>query len=63
MLTLSAQYKFTLDDVLQEWSEEEKSKFKYEDDKGRYRLIGRFLKDSPIINSKSTINIFKRLTN
>jgi len=41
-------FKFNFDDVLQEWSEEGKAKFKYEDEKGKYRLIGRFLKDSPI---------------
>ena len=46
--TKSDNYTFNFDDVLQEWSEEGKAKFKYEDEKGRYRLIGRFLKDSPI---------------
>ena len=46
--TKSDHYTFNFDDVLQEWSEEGKAKFKYEDEKGRYRLIGRFLKDSPI---------------
>ena len=30
------------------WDEKGKAKFRYEDEKGRYRLIGRFLKDSPI---------------
>ena len=46
--TKSDHYTFNFDDVLQEWSEEGKAKFKYEDEKGRYRLIGRFLKNSPI---------------
>lgn len=39
---------FNWDEVLDEWDEKSKSKFKYQDEKGRYRLIGRFLKDSPI---------------
>jgi site-specific DNA-methyltransferase (adenine-specific) len=34
--------------VLDEWSESGKAKFRHEDEKGRYRLIGRFLKESPI---------------
>jgi site-specific DNA-methyltransferase (adenine-specific) len=41
-------YTFNFDAVLDEWSEKGKAKFRYEDEKGRYRLIGRFLKDSPI---------------
>lgn len=44
----SSDYVFNWDQVLIEWGEEGKAKFKYQDDKGRYRLIGRFLKDSPI---------------
>jgi DNA modification methylase len=39
---------FNWDKVLDAWDEESKAKFKYEDEKGKYRLIGRFLKDSPI---------------
>lgn len=39
---------FNWDKVLDEWDEKGKAKFKYQDEKGRYRLIGRFLKDSPI---------------
>jgi site-specific DNA-methyltransferase (adenine-specific) len=39
---------FNFDEVLSEWDEKGKAKFRYEDEKGRYRLIGRFLKDSPI---------------
>jgi site-specific DNA-methyltransferase (adenine-specific) len=41
-------YTFNYEDVLDEWSDKGKAKFRYEDKKGRYRLIGRFLKDSPI---------------
>ena len=44
----SDSYTFNWDKVLNEWSEEGKAKFRYEDEKGNYRLIGRFLKDSPI---------------
>jgi len=39
---------FNWDKVLDEWDDKGRAKFKYEDAKGRYRLIGRFLKDSPI---------------
>ncbi len=39
---------FNYADVLDEWDDKGKAKFRYEDEKGRYRLIGRFLKDSPI---------------
>ncbi len=39
---------FNWDKVLDEWDEKSKSKFRYQDEKGKYRLIGRFLKDSPI---------------
>jgi site-specific DNA-methyltransferase (adenine-specific) len=41
-------YTFNFDAVLSEWTDKGKAKFRYEDEKGRYRLIGRFLKDSPI---------------
>jgi len=44
----STDYIFNWDKVLVDWDEKGKAKFKYEDEKGRYRLIGRFLKDSPI---------------
>ncbi|GFH62583.1 MAG: DNA methyltransferase [Candidatus Desulfovibrio kirbyi] len=59
--TKSDSYTFNYDDILDEWSEMGKAKFKYEDEKGRYRLIGRFLKDSPIkghrdVSSKWEIN-------
>jgi DNA modification methylase len=39
---------FNWDKVLIDWDEKGKAKFRHEDAKGRYRLIGRFLKDSPI---------------
>ena len=39
---------FNWDKVLEVWDEKSKSKFRYQDEKGKYRLIGRFLKDSPI---------------
>jgi len=44
----SADHVFNWDKVLIDWDEKGKAKFKYQDEKGRYRLIGRFLKDSPI---------------
>ena len=46
--TKAPKYIFNWDAVLIEWDEKGKEKFRYEDEKGRYRLIGRFLKDSPI---------------
>lgn len=44
----SPDYKFNWDEVLIDWDDKGKAKFRYGDEKGRYRLIGRFLKDSPI---------------
>ena len=44
----SSEYVFNFDAVLDEWSDKGKAKFRYQDEKGKYRLIGRFLKDSPI---------------
>lgn len=41
-------HNFNWDKVLDDWDENSKAKFKYEDEKGRYRLIGRYLKESPI---------------
>ena len=42
-------YVFNWDKVLRDWDEKGRAKFRYEDEEGRrYRLIGRFLKDSPI---------------
>jgi adenine specific DNA methylase Mod len=40
------------EDVIQHLSENTIKKYKYSDDKGRYRLSGRFLKDSPIKGAK-----------
>ena len=34
--------------VMKPLNDEQKSRYKYEDENGRYRLIGRYLKDSPI---------------
>lgn len=39
---------FNWDKVLEDWSEGGKAKFRHQDEKGFYRLIGRFLKGSPI---------------
>jgi len=46
--TKSGDYPFNWGEVLEPWSEKGAVKFKYEDEKGRYRLMGRFLKGSPI---------------
>ena len=46
--TKTPDYTFNWDKVLGDWDEKGRAKFRYEDEKGRYRLIGRFLKDSPI---------------
>lgn len=48
----SSRYVFNWDKVLMEWDEAGRSKFKYQDEKGRYRLIGRNLKDSPIASHR-----------
>ena len=44
----SSNYTFNWDAVLLDWDEKGKAKFRYEDERGRYRLIGRFLQGSPI---------------
>ena len=44
----TSDYVFNWDQVLIPWDDKGKAKFRYEDERGRYRLIGRFLKDSPI---------------
>ena len=44
----SSRYVFNYEDVLIDWDEKGKAKFRYEDENGRYRLIGRFLQGSPI---------------
>ena len=41
-------YTFNWNEILEEFSESGKAKFRYEDEYGRYRLMGRFIKDSPI---------------
>jgi DNA modification methylase len=42
-------YTFNYDQVLEDWSEAGKAKFRYTDEDGRkYRLIGRFINGSPI---------------
>jgi site-specific DNA-methyltransferase (adenine-specific) len=46
--TKSSDYQFNWDEVLEPWSEEGAAKFRHEDEKGKYRLIGRFIKGSPI---------------
>ncbi len=46
--TKSDSYTFNWGEILEPWSEKGKAKFRYEDEKGRYRLMGRNLKDSPI---------------
>ena len=44
----TSDYVFNWEQVLIPWDDKGKAKFRYEDERGRYRLIGRFLKDSPI---------------
>lgn len=41
-------YTFHWEDILDEFSESGKAKFRYEDEHGKYRLMGRFIKGSPI---------------
>ncbi|MGI6740001.1 MAG: DNA methyltransferase [Brevefilum sp.] len=45
-------FTFNADDVLQEHSENTIKKYKYEDEKGRYRLMGRGIVDSPIRSAR-----------
>ncbi len=44
----SANHTFNWDEVLIDWDERGKAKFRYEDEHGKYRLIGRFIQGSPI---------------
>lgn len=44
----SSKWLFNWDEIMKDLSEESIAKYKYEDDKGKYRLMGRCLKDSPI---------------
>ena len=47
--TKSSMYTFNWDKVLNDWDEKGRAKFRHQDEQGRrYRLIGRFLKGSPI---------------
>lgn len=41
-------YTFNWDAILEAWSETGKAKFRYEDEQGKYRLMGRFLTGSPV---------------
>jgi len=54
-------HNFNWDKVLDDWDENSKAKFKYEDEKGRYRLIGRYLKDSPIKGHRDVNPEWERL--
>lgn len=45
-------YKFNWEEVLTPLSEATVKKYKYKDDKGRYRLVGRGIKGSPIRSQK-----------
>ncbi len=44
----SEKYVFNWENILEPWDEKGISKFRYEDETGKYRLMGRFLKGSPI---------------
>ncbi len=46
--TKSAQWIFNYQAIMKPLNDEQKARYKYEDENGPYRLIGRFLKDSPI---------------
>lgn len=46
--TKSDKHTFNWDKILTPFSETGKAKFKYEDEKGKYRLMGRFITGSPI---------------
>jgi hypothetical protein len=46
--TKSDKYTFNWDKILTPFTESGKAKFKYEDEIGKYRLMGRFITDSPI---------------
>ncbi|MDB9457833.1 hypothetical protein PN480_08020 [Dolichospermum circinale CS-1225] len=39
---------FNWENIFQEWTEKGKAKFRYEDEKCQYRLMGKFIKYSPI---------------
>lgn len=46
--TKSANWTYNYAAIMAPLDEEQKARYKYEDENGKYRLIGRFLKDSPI---------------
>lgn len=46
--TKSNQWVFNYQAIMKPLDDEQMARYKYEDENGRYRLIGRFLKDSPI---------------
>jgi len=46
--TKGGNYTFNWEEILEPMTESTIKKFKYEDEKGKYRLMGRCLKDSPI---------------
>ncbi|MFC1957049.1 site-specific DNA-methyltransferase, partial [Chloroflexota bacterium] len=50
--TKSDQWTFNWETVLNEYSEATIKKFKFEDEKGKYRLVGRGIQDSPIRSAK-----------
>ena len=46
--TKGSDYTFNWEELLEPWSKAGEAKFRYEDEKGKYRLMGRFIKNSPI---------------
>ena len=50
--TKSAKWTYNWQAIMKPLNEQQKARYKYEDEIGRYRLIGRFLKGSPIKGSR-----------
>lgn len=46
--TKGDKYTFNWENIADKWTAQGIAKFRYEDENGKYRLMGRFLKDSPI---------------
>ena len=46
--TKSANWTYNFEAIMSPLDDDQKARYKYEDENGHYRLIGRFLKDSPI---------------
>ena len=46
--TKSDRWTFNFEAIMKPLNEEQEARYKYEDEKGKYRLMGRFLKGSPI---------------